>query len=131
MLIDLKGDLSPVKHIAEQITSLRLTQFNEAVGAKYAGRVAPSFGTTFRKAEFDFLGKMKVDLRNLLHTEQDYDYVSQFQEGDIPEIETKLFSAKERRGMVFVTLETEVKANGQLRLRSVSSFVLRENQKGS
>lgn len=130
MLIDLKGDLSPVKLTLEEITSKRLTDFNQAISAKYVGLLAPSFGTTFRTGEFEFLDKLKVDLKNLLHTEQEYEYIAPFEIGDIPESETSLVNSRERRSMAFVTLGTEVKVKGVLKLKALSSFVVRETNKG-
>ena len=129
MLIDLNADLTPIKFTAETLTQQRLKQFDSAVRALYSNVAAPTYSTTFRKGEFEFLDRLRVNLRNLLHTEQDYEYFSTFQMGDVPEVETKLTSTKERRGMVFVSLSTEVKVKKQLRVRCVSSFVLRETGK--
>jgi hypothetical protein len=129
MLIDLNADLTPIKFTADTLTQQRLKQFDSAVRAHYSNVAAPTYSTTFRKGEFEFLDRLRVNLRNLLHTEQDYEYFSTFQMGDVPEVETKLTSTKERRGMVFVSLSTEVKVKNQLRVRCVSSFVLRETGK--
>ena len=129
MLIDLNADLTPIKFTADTLTQQRLKQFDSAVRAHYSNVAAPTYSTTFRKGEFEFLDRLRVNLRNLLHTEQDYEYFSKFQMGDVPEVETKLTSTKERRGMVFVSLSTEVKVKNQLRVRCVSSFVLRETGK--
>jgi hypothetical protein len=130
MLIDLSADPAPIKFIAEPLTEKRLSDFKRAIGAGYTSIVAPSYGTTFRKGEFDLLDTLKVDLKKLLHTEQNYEYFAPFEIGDIPEVETQMVSAKERRGMVFVHLETRVSVKGELKLKSTSSFILRENNKG-
>ncbi|MFM8316059.1 MAG: MaoC family dehydratase N-terminal domain-containing protein [Deltaproteobacteria bacterium] len=129
MLIDLNADLTPIKFFAEPLTSEKLSRFSEAVGAKYSGTVAPSFGTAFRKAEFQFLDRLKVDFKNLLHTDQEYEFLGQLGVGDIPEVETKMLSARERRGMVFVVMETTISVKGQPKIKSVASFILRENNK--
>lgn len=130
MLIDLNADLTPIKFTADTLTEQRLKQFDSAVRAQYSNVAAPTYPTTFRKGEFEFLDRLRVNLRNLLHTEQDYEYFSTFQLGDVPEVETRLTSTKERRGMVFVSLSTEVKVKSQIRVRCISSFVLREMAKG-
>lgn len=130
MLIDLNTDLTPIIFKVGPLTKLQFDQFNRAVSAQYALGPAPTFATTLRKAEFDFLDRLKVNLKNLLHTEQEYQFVTRFLEGDLLTVETKLASSKQRRGMVFVSMESEVKVGGELRLRSISSFVLRETEKG-
>jgi N-terminal half of MaoC dehydratase len=130
MLIDLNTDLTSIKFKAGQITRTVLDDFNRAISAQYALGAAPTFATTLRKGEFEFLDRLKVNLKNLLHTDQTYEYQSPFCLGDIPEVETKLSSAKERRGMVFVNLESEVRVKGELRVRCQSSFILRETVKG-
>jgi len=130
MLIDLSAEPAPIQFTAEPLTEKRLSDFKRAIRAGYASIVAPSYGTTFRKGEFDLLDTLKVDLKKLLHTDQNYEYFAPFQIGDIPEVETKFVTAKERRGMVFVYLETRVTVEGELKLKSISSFVLRENNKG-
>lgn len=130
MLIDLNGDLTPICFKVGPLGKARFEEFNRAINALHAIGAAPTFATTFRKGEFDFLDKLKVNLKTLLHTEQEYQFVTPFQEGDSLEIETKLASVKQRRGMAFVSLESDVKAANDLRLRSISTFVLRETVGG-
>lgn len=129
MLIDLNTDLTPIIFKVGPLTSQQFVQFNHAVSAQYGLGAAPTFATTLRKAEFDFLDRLKVNLKNLLHTEQEYQFASNFMEGDLLSVETKLASSKQKRGMVFVIMESEVKVGNELRLRSISSFVLRETEK--
>ena len=130
MLIDLNADVTPICFRAPTVTAEVLNGFNSAIGAQYVKGAAPTFGTVYRKGDFEFLKRLRVDLKNLLHTEQDYEYLSDFCEGDSPDVETQLTSVRERRGMVFVVLTSEIKVKGQLRVRSKSSFVLRESNKG-
>jgi hypothetical protein len=130
MLIDLNTDLTPIVFKVGPLTNQGFMQFNQAVSAQYALGAAPTFATTLRKAEFDFLERLKVNLKTLLHTDQEYQFISKFIEGDLLVVETKLGSSKQKRGMVFVTMESEVKVDNEVKLRSISSFVLRETEKG-
>ncbi len=129
MLIDLNADLTPIRFTVGPITQEKLSQFNRAVRADYSVGTAPTFATTLRKGEFEFLERLRVNLMGLLHTDQEYQFVAPICEGDLLEVETKLSSTRQKRGMVFVSLESEVKVGVQVRVRSVSSFVLRETEK--
>lgn len=88
-------------------------------------KVPPTFATVLRWAEWRWLDRLKVDMRGLLHTEQEYEYLAPLAPGDVFEVATVLASDRERRGMRFVTLETVAEVRGRRVLVSRTSFVVR------
>jgi hypothetical protein len=88
-------------------------------------KVPPTFCTFLRWAEWRWLDRLTVDMRGLLHTEQEYEYLAPLAPGDVFEVSTVLASDRERRGMRFVTLETTVEVRGRNVLVSRTSFVVR------
>lgn len=131
MLINLNADLTPIKFTAATITKDRVELFKSAVRLQYTEGIPPTYATTFRKGEFAFLDRFHVNLKNLLHTDQQYEYITPFCLDDIPEVTTEFVSTKERRGMIFVSIKSQVKVKDQIRVYFTSSFVLRETKKGT
>lgn len=86
-----------------------------------------TFPTSYRKAEFEFLIELNINMRNLLHTEQAYTYYSPLLVGDSPLAVSQLKENKERKGMRFITIETQLICNGEKRVTSESTFVIRES----
>lgn len=84
-----------------------------------------TFPTVYRATEFQWLDRLNIDMHRLLHTDQEYEYVEPLKEGDCPVVSTRIRDYRERRGMLFVTLESEIRANGVLKIRSYSAFVVR------
>ena len=124
-MIETNVNLEPIHYQADELTAHHLSQFIQATRTQSANDFPLSFATLFRKAEFMWLERMNVDLRNLLHTDQEYEYFSPFQVGDIPLITTKLVQSRERKGMVFVTLATEIRVGDKPRVLATTTFVVR------
>jgi len=100
-----------------------------ATGSEHSPLFPHTFPTIFRKSEFGWLDDMKINMRNLLHTEQEYEYLTPFQVGDLPIVRTRVENVRERGGMRFVTLVSEVTCSGELRALARSAFVVREGEK--
>ena len=118
-------NLEPITYTLSALTIEQVIAFRHATKSFYSSKIPPTFSTVFRKAEFQFLERCDVDMRLLLHVEQAYEYLSELQVGDMPVITTKIQTARERRGMYFFTLQTEVSCAGKLRVRSTTQFVIR------
>jgi hypothetical protein len=100
--------------------------FNNATESKHSFGIPLTFCTVFRKCEFQWLYDLNVDFRNLLHTDQEYEYLRPLKVGDRPLIRTRLIDKKVRRSMNFYTLQTEVHCDGEIAILARSSFVIRE-----
>lgn len=124
-MIDTNVNMDPIVYEHVALTDSHLKLFLEATRTLTTKNFPLSFATIFRRAEFLWLERMKVDLRNLLHTDQVYEYVTAFQIGDVPKISTKMLQWRERRGMVFVTLESDVTVSGARRVLATTTFVVR------
>ncbi|NBX92323.1 MAG: hypothetical protein EB078_05135 [Proteobacteria bacterium] len=110
---------------AEPLTKEDIKEFSSSTLSNHS--LFPlTFPTRYRNGEFELLIELKIDMRNLLHTEQEYVYHEPFKLGDVPLVTTRLKEHKERRRMQFVTAETEVICGGRKKITAVSSFVIRE-----
>jgi hypothetical protein len=119
------GKLEPITFEVGPIRPEDISAFKKATLTAHVSSVPPTFCTVLRKAEFEWLDRMKVDMRNLLHTEQQYQYLEPIEVGQTLQVTTSIEEWKERRGMIFTTLLSEVKAAGKVRVRSSTTFVLR------
>lgn len=72
------------------------------------------------------MDRLKIDMRELLHTDQEYEFHSALKEGDTPTIYTRMQEYKERRGLTFVALESEIRCGDRLAIVTRSAFVLRK-----
>jgi len=110
---------------AEPITTKDIELFSSATLSQHSS-FPLTFPTRYRKAEFEFLILLNINMRNLLHTEQEYSYQSPLVVGDKPLVVSQLKENKERRGMRFITIETQLICNGEKKVTSESTFVVRE-----
>jgi hypothetical protein len=113
------------------ITSDHIREFAEATRSTQFQNTPLTFPTIFRTTEFRWLDRLRIDMHQLLHTEQEYEYFVPLREGDEPVIATRISDYRERRGLLFVTLETEVHCGGTLALRAYSAFVVRQDAGGA
>ena len=101
----------------ETIDADRLRRFADAIGARESDPAPPTFLTAFRRGEFDLLQKGGIQLKHVLHGEQEYQYASPLRAGDTLEYETTLASLHEKRGgsgkMTFLVFETTFRAEGR------------------
>lgn len=117
--------LSPITFELPPLTTEAVGAFRKATHTQYAVGIPPTFPTCFRKAEFDWLDRIQVDMRTLLHTEQEYEYLKPLQNGDKLSVTTAVESCRERRGMTFIVLLSQVFKGDSEMIRSHTTFVLR------
>lgn len=107
------------------LTAEEISAFRQATRTENGKGLPLTFPTRYRRAEFQWLDEMKVDMRSLLHTEQAYQYHAELKVGDVLTVETRRTQCRERRGMMFVTLETDIRSGGELKISSETQFVIR------
>lgn len=82
-----------------------------------------------RRAEFEWLSRFKIDMHQLLHTVQEYEYLGEIELGTPIQVKTRVANIKERKGKagstVFVEFETEVKNQSAVKLIARTHFVVR------
>jgi len=88
-----------------------------------------TLATVLRKPEFDWLAGVKVNLANLLHTEQEYEYRAPFRSGATSLIRTTVEDLKERTGkqgtIAIIVLKSEILFNGEISVVSKTTFMVR------
>jgi len=117
--LKLKSTLPPISQ--EEIEAFRRATLTETNG------IPLTFSTRFRELEFKMLKDLEVNLQNLLHTEQTYQYLEELKEGDPIELHTEVIENKIRRGLQFVLLRTCVGSNGIKKVISESQMVIRHD----
>ncbi len=110
---------------AEPLTSERLADFRSATKTEYALGMPPTLATIYRASEFEWLARLNIDMRQLLHTDQEYEYLVPLEVGDAPVVTTRVKDYRERRGMQFYVLESDIVCNGVTKLYTRSSFIVR------
>src|ERR1700722_14156132 len=95
--------LSPILLSAE-----RIEQFRSAVGLKHDLGVPATLSTIFRDSEFAWVKRMGIEMRELVHTEQEYEYFSPFETGESAVAVTTVKRRRERSGLLLITLETRI-----------------------
>jgi hypothetical protein len=108
------------------ITAEHIQDFAAATCSVHFQGTPLTFPTVFRATEFRWLDRLQLDMQKLLHTEQEYEYVSQLKEGDTLNIATRITEYRQRRGLLFVTLETDVVRRSELVMKGRSAFVVRQ-----
>lgn len=115
-----------------QLTAEMVSRLRAATDTKFTKDVPLTLPTLFRRPEFDWLERLGVDLRNLLHTEQEYQYHSPLKVGDMPVIRTWISDFKERKGKAFslsiVEMTSSVHCDNEHRVTSVTNFVIKETK---
>ena len=120
------SETDPIEFEAEPISSERMAKLREVTYAQSDGVFPPTFPTIFRKGEFAWLDQQEMKLKNLLHTEQEYEYLRPLEPGKTPKVVTRLKTKRARRGLIFFTLESEISIDGEVAVRSRSMFVVRQ-----
>ncbi|NBV51286.1 hypothetical protein EBR78_08735 [bacterium] len=110
---------------SEVITAETFESFRKGTQTESLG-VPLTFATRFRQSEFSLLDDLKIDLRQLLHSEQTYFYHEPIRVGDLVEIDTQVTDNKTKAGMQFVTLETSLRVHGVKKITSQSKMVIRQ-----
>lgn len=119
-----QAKLPPIEMDLEVLTPEIISAFGKATDSKHFRSIPPSFATRFRKAEFQWLDRMKVDMRTLLHIEQEYEYVSPLIVGKQVSVSSRISEWKERRAMTFVTIQTSVSQEKEVKIKSNTTFLL-------
>lgn len=125
--------VSPEEHIEiveKPLSRQHIDFFRRATLSDSSPGIPLTFPTIFRRPEFDWLDRLKVDMHSLLHTEQEYEYLVPLEVGDVPRIRTRVKELKERKSkrlsLTIVVLESEVHCSEVLKMRTNTTFVLRE-----
>jgi hypothetical protein len=106
----------------EQVAAFRKVTASQHVGE---GGIPLTFITRFRRPEFQMLERLKIDYRNLLHTDQEYRYITPFRVGEVPFVRSRICEHRERRSLRILTIETEFRCATELKAVSYSTFVVR------
>ena len=114
----------------------RIRAFAEAIGdgnpSYREGEIVapPTFATCFRDGEFTILQDLEVDLRKLLHGEQEYEYHRAIKPGDVLTCTPRIASLKSKETkkgkMAFLTTEVRVTAGDDLVCVARSTVAIRE-----
>lgn len=93
----------------------------------------PTFLTRFRAGEFKFFDRMGIQLKDVLHGEQEYEYLKEVNCGETIFYQTTLISAPQKQIketlMTFFLFETLVSGNREmtdLRSKCRSTIIFRE-----
>lgn len=113
--------------------------FALAVGADPAAGVPLTWVTVCRRGEFELLRRWGIELSQVLHGEQEYEYLSGLRVGMTLEYETELKKITDKKGssgsMVFLVLETEFREVGVSPTRVVargrSTFIVKQRDPGA
>lgn len=107
----------------EEITSSRISNFCKAIGAVESDVAPPTFMTVFRGGEFELFKVLNVELANILHAEQEYQYETPIHAGSTIRFETVLTQALEKQGssvhLQFLTFETDFHTEDGSELRCI------------
>lgn len=109
----------------EKVTAERIDLFRRAVAAKERPVAPPTFLTILRKGEFELFQRMGVDLANVLHAEQEYQYDNRILPEDELIFQSEVVQVLGKSGSTgslrFVTFESTVEAErGRRRKERIS-----------
>ena len=118
-----------------QLTTEMIEKVRAATETKFTKSVPLTLPTMFRRPEFDWLERLGVDLRTLLHTEQEYHYHAPLAVGDNPKIRTWISDFKERKGKQFslsiVEMTSDVHVDNVKKITAVTNFVIKTQTEGA
>jgi len=104
--------------------------FEKATLSEYAEGRPPTLPTIYRWTEFRWLERMKIDMSKLLHTDQEYLYSDDWDPTKQHQISTEILSDRERRGLRFVSVKTQVKQGVTTAVECLTTFVIRNVEMG-
>ncbi|MDQ0242731.1 acyl dehydratase [Bacillus fengqiuensis] len=91
--------------------------------------IPPTFGTVmdfWGALDFDTLVEtLQLKPLNVLHGEQEYQYIDMIYAGDVITVEARVAKQLEKRGMKMIKLETEYKRDGQVVMIARSTLIER------
>jgi len=114
-----------------EIDKERVAAFARAIGGNPAGGVPPTFAAVYSLGATapQLFGdpEAAIDFAKLLHAEQEFAWARHPEPGETVTSQGRIASDVSRRGMRFVSFETETKgANGQDICKSRALFVIRQ-----
>jgi hypothetical protein len=110
----------------DPLTHVGLDAFLRATETLYCQTIPLTIYTLYRRSEFLWLERIRVDLRKLLHTEQEYEFLRPMVIGESLLVKTKLADKKIRSSLGFYTLSSEIfGGDDNLISKSRSMFVVR------
>ena len=115
--------MSVYEYQADPISQSDVELFLKATQTDHSG-FPLTFATKYREGEFKIVQALNIDLRQLLHSEQSYLFVEPLRGGDKPLIRTRVKENKTKRGIQFLTFETEVICSSVKKMVCESTMVI-------
>lgn len=114
------------------LTKEAIDSFRQATRSSHSQNPL-TFATRFRRTEFDLLDKLQVELPTLLHTDQTYEFFSDFEVGDQVLVRTWVAEMRERSvaqvSLRIITFESEFLVQGKKKASAETTFVVRKELK--
>lgn len=115
------------KTYSETASEARLRAFAHAVRAPSSADL-PTFFTCWRAGEFELLDRMGIQLKQVLHGEQEYEFLAPIATGATVEFRTRLKDCMEKQGrgyaLHFLVFETDFRQSGGERLAYARSTII-------
>ena len=113
----------------EKVSAEKIAEFCKALGVPALNHAPPTFLTVFRRGEFELFKKLGLDLSNVLHAEQEYQYESALEAGDEVEFKTALIQVLEKQtpkaSLQFLSFETEIHTEKGKIGKAITQVVIR------
>ena len=107
----------------------RVAAFARSLGTDPAGGVPPTYAVvyTWEATAPQILGDASagIELANLIHTDQEFDWTRQPRVGETVVARSRVAGDAHRRGVRFLTIETEVTAAGEPLCRSTARLLVK------
>ncbi len=120
-------DKTPIESVGEALQPFRLKELKEATLSTNLDAAKYILPTIYRHNEFAWLKRLGIELKRILHIEQEYEYFSFQSEGENPIIRTKIVSLKERSTFTIIVFESEIITNGKTNIISKTTFWAKKN----
>lgn len=113
-----------------QLTMELIAKFYSALQSPFQSVVPPTLATVFRESEFAWLKRLGVNFDQMLHTEQEYQYLKPLQVGDRAVAVTPSPQVRARSGMRMIHLKTTVSVKDEPRVVCHTTILERGVSKG-
>ncbi len=118
-----------IEFSGEEANPEGVASFRVATCSQYGKGIPLTYCTLFRHGEYAWLEKLGIEVRELLHGEQEYEFKEPLQVSKPLTVLTKLASIKERKtaqtSLAFVVLSSDVLCEGKVAVVSKTTFVVR------
>lgn len=115
-----------IEFTGEPLSAERVEGLLKATHSDHTHGLPLTLCTIYRHPEFDWLRKLDIELKNVLHAEQSYEYYRELRAGERPYVRTIVRQQKKRAGLVFMVLESEFSVDGEKILLSRTTFYVRK-----